>query len=137
MDQPELPFPKKRLYVAEWSSRALHGTAFMLNRLSETQDLSERQEWLWHRIIDELEWRWLEDIRLRPWQACSCALCFSPFPTNEPYDESDEDSDDPPATRPDGAPISRNPPKRAAHQEGEQEYPRHWQLLDPNWDQLR
>jgi hypothetical protein len=116
MDQRELPFPKKRLYVAEWSSRALHGTAMMMNRLRMEQDLSERQEWLYDRIIDELEWRFVEDIRLRPWSACSCSLCFAPFPSYELGYESDDGSDDLPQSRPDGEPISRHRRQRPAEE---------------------
>lgn len=123
-----------RLYVAEWTSRALHGTAIMLNRLSEEQDLSDRQEWLWHRIIDELEFRHDEAIRRTPWTACSCWLCFSPFPRDEPDYESDDGGDALPESRPDGEPISRQRTERTTEQKSEQEQPNHihtwWQDVE-------
>lgn len=113
MDQPELPSSEKRLYVTEWSSRALHGTAMMFNRLRGEQDLSERQEWLYDRIIDELEWRCVETLRVRPWDACTCFLCLSPFPTEQLDEERDEEYEHPVESRPDGSPISRRRPKHA------------------------
>jgi len=114
MDQPGLPYPKRRLYIADWSSRTLHAVAMLFNRERAERDLSERQEWLYDRIVEELEWRWLEDIRVRPWAACSCLLCFSPFPTADPDDEGDEEGPQPSETRPEGRPISHHHRQRPA-----------------------
>jgi len=91
------------------------------NRERAQQDLSEHQEWLYDVIIAELEWRWRQDIRQAPWHACSCALCFSPFPTEHPGYDCDDEDDDPPASRPDGRPISRNPPKHSPYEQPEQQ----------------
>jgi hypothetical protein len=65
-------------WVRASDSNRLHGIATSLLKGQETEDLSDRQEWLWNAIISELEWRW---HRKRPvWQRCSCYLCVPPFP---------------------------------------------------------
>lgn len=69
---------RKGSYVREWSSAALHAVAWKMNHLREGADLSEHQEWLYDKIIGELERR---HRRTRPrWKACSCMLCIPPFP---------------------------------------------------------
>lgn len=73
------------LWVREMSDRELHAIGFRFNHDRQGQDLTDRQEWLWDRVINELEHR---RRTCRPsWMACSCELCFSPFE----FPISDED----------------------------------------------
>jgi len=72
--------PRRRsspAWVRQASSEELHAIAFAFLNQQTTADLSERQEWLWTRLIDELEWRW---HHTRPsTQRCYCGLCRPPF----------------------------------------------------------
>lgn len=64
-------------WVREASTEELHAIAFAFLNQQTTADLSERQEWLWERLISELEHRWRHT---RPsWQRCTCGLCRPPF----------------------------------------------------------
>ena len=45
-------------------------------------DLSDGQEWLYDRIVEELEWRRWAALKARE-PYCSCWLCFSPFPLRD------------------------------------------------------
>jgi hypothetical protein len=72
-----LPAASRPRWVRLARSEELHAIAWRFLHLQEHQDLTERQEWLWHALIDELERRWR---RTRPaWQRCNCALCRPPF----------------------------------------------------------
>jgi len=72
-----LPAAPRPRWVRQASSAELHAIAMRFLSLQTTQDLSERQEWLWSALIDELERRWR---RTRPaWQRCACSLCRPPF----------------------------------------------------------
>lgn len=65
------------VWVRESSSNALHGIAARFDRDRRTADLSEAQEWLFDRVVEELEYRRRE---ARPsWKACSCQFCIPPF----------------------------------------------------------
>ena len=64
-------------WVRESPSTELHAIATRFLNSQESVDLTERQEWLWSRLVAELEWRWLHT---RPvWQRCPCGLCRPPF----------------------------------------------------------
>lgn len=66
-----------RSFVREQDSKALHAMAFRFRRLFETDALTDRQDWLWHQILDELQRR---RAAQRPvWQRCTCDMCFIPF----------------------------------------------------------
>jgi len=65
-------------FVRQWTDRELHAVGARFNHERRTEDLSRSQEWLFDAIISELEHR---RRRARPaWTACSCVLCFAPFP---------------------------------------------------------
>lgn len=64
-------------WVRDSPSATLHAIAWRFLNLQTSQDLTERQEWLWNVLVDELEFR---AATARPaWQACRCALCRPPF----------------------------------------------------------
>ena len=65
------------LWLLESSSTALHAIAGRFNRERPLHDLTEAQEWLYDRCIEELEYR---RRHARPiWSSCSCELCVPPF----------------------------------------------------------
>ena len=65
------------LWLRETSSPALHAMAGRFDRLRMTMDLSEAQEWLYDRCVEELEYRRRNS---RPsWLQCSCRYCIPPF----------------------------------------------------------
>jgi hypothetical protein len=49
--------------------------------MSKVQDLSERQEWLWARLVNELELRHQHAGTCA--ERCWCDLCRSPFDRQE------------------------------------------------------
>jgi hypothetical protein len=52
----------------------LHAIATRFNHQRVTEDLSERQEWLYDAVISELMYR---RRQTRPmWKACACFLCL-------------------------------------------------------------
>lgn len=66
------------VWVRESHSNALHGIAGRFDRLRTSQDLTEAQEWLYDRAVEELEYR---RRHTRPvWAGCSCRYCVPPFP---------------------------------------------------------
>lgn len=66
------------MWLRETSSSALHGICGRLDRDRRSGDLSDAQEWLWDRAVEELEYR---RRTARPvWASCSCYLCVPPFP---------------------------------------------------------
>lgn len=68
---------KGPVWLRESSSNALHGICGRFDRDRTTSDLSEAQEWLYDRCIEELEYRRRE---ARPiWSSCSCRYCVPPF----------------------------------------------------------
>jgi len=91
----------------------------MMNRLRMSADLSDAQEWLYDQIVTELEWRCVEDLRLRPMAACTCVLCLPTFPVEHSRHERDDERDDPPDSRPEGTGITRKRTQRPAHQQPE------------------
>jgi hypothetical protein len=66
------------LRLREATSQELHGLAgrFMKHQMNE--DLSDGQDWLYGRVICELERRARREPRA--WKRCTCSLCWSPFP---------------------------------------------------------
>lgn len=71
-------------WVRAMSDRELHQIGFRFQHQRQEQDLSRQQEWLFDAVVSELEYR---RRHARPtWSACSCELCFSPFP-DEPVEE--------------------------------------------------
>lgn len=71
--------PRRRppRWVRDASGDTLHAIAFRFLNLQTTADLTERQEWLWQILVDELERR---AAKTRPaWQRCRCGLCTPPF----------------------------------------------------------
>lgn len=64
-------------WVRALSDREVHGIAFRLERLWQQGKTTDRQEWLWHALISELEWR--RAHHPRPAWACACRLCIPPF----------------------------------------------------------
>lgn len=65
-------------WVRDMTDRELHQVGFRFQWDRREQDLSDRQEWLYDAVCSELEYR---RRSARPtWKACSCELCFSPFP---------------------------------------------------------
>lgn len=68
---------KGPVWLRESSSNALHAILARFDRDRQSQDLSEAQEWLYDRAVEELEYR---RRTCRPmWRACSCRYCISPF----------------------------------------------------------
>lgn len=64
-------------WVRALTDREVHAMAFRFSRDRQSVDLSAAQEWLWDRLISELEYR---RRTTRPgWQRCSCELCVPPF----------------------------------------------------------
>lgn len=73
-----LPRRRSPAWVRALSLRELHAIAMRFDRDRQGQDLTEAQEWLYDALVSELEYR---RRQARPtWSACSCWLCFSPFP---------------------------------------------------------
>ena len=75
---PHSPPRKHRpRWVRDASSETLHAICHAFLKAQTSADLSERQEWLWNKLIDELEHRWRST---RPsWRRCNCPLCRPPF----------------------------------------------------------
>lgn len=61
-------------WVRDLDQRSLHGLAGRFQRKYFDDDLSSREEWLWGRVISELEWRFTH--RSDEWLFCSCEMCF-------------------------------------------------------------
>jgi hypothetical protein len=56
----------------------LHAIPMTFDRRRRTEDLTGAQEWLYDACVSELSYR---RRHTRPvWRACSCYLCFDPFP---------------------------------------------------------
>jgi len=70
-----------RSWVHSLPSGQLHSIAWRLHRMSKVQDLSERQEWLWARLVNELELRHQHAGTCA--ERCWCDLCRSPFDRQE------------------------------------------------------
>lgn len=66
------------VWLRETSSRALHGILGRFDRTRTTADLSDAQEWLYDRAVEELEYR--RRIARPIWSSCSCRYCVPPFP---------------------------------------------------------
>lgn len=62
-------------WVRELDDRTCHALTGRLLRESHTQDLSERQDWLLDRCLDELAFRRAAAVRDRQ-IACTCSLCM-------------------------------------------------------------
>lgn len=74
----ELARRRSPAFVRQMSQNELHAIAGKFHRDRQSADLTDQQEWLWDAIVSELEYR---RRQARPaWRACSCWLCFSPFP---------------------------------------------------------
>lgn len=74
-----IPRPPRRgpVWLRESSSVALHGILGRFDRMRTSQDLSDAQEWLYDRAVEELEYR---RKTARPvWSGCSCRYCIPPF----------------------------------------------------------
>jgi hypothetical protein len=56
----------------------LHAIATRFNHQRVSEDLSDRQEWLYDAVISELEYR--RRVTRPFWKACACYLCVGPFP---------------------------------------------------------
>lgn len=68
---------KGPVWLRETSSQALHGILGRFDRLRQSEDLSDAQEWLYDRAVEELEYR---RRTARPvWSSCSCRYCVPPF----------------------------------------------------------
>ena len=66
------------VWLRQTDSRALHGICGRFDRERQSADLSDAQEWLYDRCIEELEYR---RRHARPiWSSCSCRYCIPPFP---------------------------------------------------------
>jgi len=65
------------LWVRETSSKALHGIAGRFDRERTGADLTDAQEWLYDRCVEELEYR--RRIARPVWSSCSCRYCVPPF----------------------------------------------------------
>lgn len=66
------------VWVRESHSTALHGILGRFDRMRTGQDLSDAQEWLYDRCVEELEYR--RRIARPIWTSCSCRYCVPPFP---------------------------------------------------------
>jgi hypothetical protein len=62
-----------------WTSEQLHAVAGRLGRLFQEGTTTDRQDWLWAVVIDELEWRADRD-RILGTRPCPCQFCRPPFP---------------------------------------------------------
>jgi hypothetical protein len=63
-------------FVRQMTSEALHGICGKLTHDQVTEDLSERQEWLWEAVLSELAYR---NRRRGPGTRCTCQWCWGPF----------------------------------------------------------
>jgi hypothetical protein len=66
-----------RALMRSQPSTNLHAIAIKLQRRSRTEDLSDRQEWLFNLLCHELELR--QRIGPPEYPRCNCELCVSPF----------------------------------------------------------
>ena len=65
------------VWLRETASPALHAILARFDRDRTTADLSDAQEWLYDRAVEELEYR---RRTARPiWTCCSCRYCVPPF----------------------------------------------------------
>lgn len=67
--------PRTPRWVQDTSTKTLHGIAGHLRRERIRTGLSDAQEWLWDRIVPELERR---NKRLPIDLRCYCDLCLDP-----------------------------------------------------------
>ena len=65
------------VWVRETSTKALHGIAGRFDRDRQGADLSEAQEWLYDRCVEELEYR--RRVARPVWSSCACRYCVPPF----------------------------------------------------------
>jgi hypothetical protein len=65
------------VWVRETSSQALHGILGRFDRERTSGDLTDAQEWLWDKCIEELEYR--RRVARPIWTCCSCRYCVPPF----------------------------------------------------------
>lgn len=78
MNTDELLRRRSPGWVREMSDSECHSILFRFAHMRESEDLTDRQEWLHDALVSELEYR---RRHARPaWKACSCQFCFSPFP---------------------------------------------------------
>lgn len=71
------------LWIRQERTRTLHGILGLFDRRRRTDELSEAQEWLWDRIVVELERRHRNTSSLL--ERCWCCYCVPPFP-DDPSD---------------------------------------------------
>lgn len=72
--------PRRRMapkWVQIMEDREAHATAGRLVRDSRSNDLSDPQDWLVDRLLEDLAWRRSEALRQRR-MPCSCWLCVPP-----------------------------------------------------------
>jgi len=80
--QPRTTARRRRARPPWWQDleqSQLHALAGRLRRDMFECGISERQDWLLGRLLEELELRRQERP---PSEQCSCDLCCSPFPTD-------------------------------------------------------
>lgn len=65
-------------WVRAFSSPSLHGLLGKFDRMRQSSDLSEQQEWLYDACVSELEYR--RRVTRPIWKCCSCRYCVPPFP---------------------------------------------------------
>lgn len=69
---------ERSLWLRGSTSRELHAIVGTFDRHRVSADLTDRQEWLYDRIVQELERRHKGEKRLLA--RCWCRYCVSPFP---------------------------------------------------------
>lgn len=72
-----LPPRRAPLWIQAMEDREVHATAGRLVRETRSADLSDPQDWLLDRLLEDLQWRRRAALRLRQWP-CTCWLCVPP-----------------------------------------------------------